>query len=306
MRHFKTPAGKVHELQFSPNGEYLYFLSVEEYKGRGYDTAEHRPSLVQRAFRADVRSGQISGTRALDASDSAIFTSDFCAVYHSVSVVKAGGDFDLRRTDLLTGCSQAIRDFNNRGLCCQALTSNGHILAAGGWDDPVHRLDVWHNVMLDPLPFGTNCLAYSPDDRTLATGHQSNGVCIWRGKVLEEQWSEPARELAWSRSGWLAWGITWGMKGQVTVVRPSSGRPPQTWASAGEALTSLALSADGTRLLTGTYCGLCAFHDTIAGQQRAAFNWDIGPIHSVAFSPDGLTCAAGGEDGRIVIWDVDI
>ncbi|WP_390888648.1 hypothetical protein [Frigoriglobus tundricola] len=43
----------------------------------------------------------------------------------------------------------------------------------------------------------------------------------------------------------------------------------------------------------------------MAGEQRAAFDWGIGSIHSVAFSPDGLTCAAGGENGRVVIWDVD-
>jgi hypothetical protein len=45
--------------------------------------------------------------------------------------------------------------------------------------------------------------------------------------------------------------------------------------------------------------------DVFTGQQRQAFDWNIGHAGAVAFSYDGLTIAAGGEQGRVLIWDVD-
>ena len=35
------------------------------------------------------------------------------------------------------------------------------------------------------------------------------------------------------------------------------------------------------------------------------WNWKLGPLRSVAYSPDGTVGAASSEDRRIVVWDVD-
>jgi hypothetical protein len=42
-----------------------------------------------------------------------------------------------------------------------------------------------------------------------------------------------------------------------------------------------------------------------AGVQRAAYTWQIGRLLSLAVAPDGMTATAGGDAGRIVVWDLE-
>jgi WD40 repeat protein len=50
---------------------------------------------------------------------------------------------------------------------------------------------------------------------------------------------------------------------------------------------------------------LVKFLDTTTWKPVAKFQWKLGEITSVAFSPDGTLAAAGSSDGKIVVWDVD-
>jgi WD40 repeat protein len=40
-------------------------------------------------------------------------------------------------------------------------------------------------------------------------------------------------------------------------------------------------------------------------KQVHKWTWKLGALQSVAYSPDGTLGAAGSEDGRVVVWDVD-
>jgi WD40 repeat protein len=47
-------------------------------------------------------------------------------------------------------------------------------------------------------------------------------------------------------------------------------------------------------------------YDTATWKVTQAYNWGVGRLWSVAFSPDGMLAAAGGDKGTIVVWDVDL
>jgi WD40 repeat protein len=50
---------------------------------------------------------------------------------------------------------------------------------------------------------------------------------------------------------------------------------------------------------------LVKLYDLATLTLKHKLNWKLGPLLSVAFSPDGTLAAAGSADGRIVVWDVD-
>ena len=119
---------------------------------------------------------------------------------------------------------------------------------------------------LPELPGTWITAAWSPDGRLLAVGTPS-GLALY---------DVPARRLVQH---------AWGHGGSVSAV---------------------AFDPTGTKLFTGGEDEGVRQWSVGDGLTRGpAYDWDIGAVWSVAVSPDGLLCAAGGKWGDVAVWDLD-
>jgi WD40 repeat protein len=70
--------------------------------------------------------------------------------------------------------------------------------------------------------------------------------------------------------------------------------------------TGLAFHPSGRYLAATSNDATVKLYDTATWKMVQAFHWEVGRLRSIAFSPDGMVAAAGGDKGKIVLWDVDL
>lgn len=207
----------------------------------------------------------------------------------------------------------------------------------GGWQ--IHRWLIEESrelPVLSPIAQTVTALAVTPDGQRLATGSDDRQIRFWDLKTGEQGgfaawvsawlkrlgWSETQdqlgeyrnrtgiRDLAFSPDGhWLAAATGWraslwsataagGTQGQIVLDAPKDLRGHQRLVDA------LSFSPDSQMLATAGRDGAVKLWHIPTGRQTASFEWGIGKLYSVAFSPDGLQAAVGG-DGKVVVWDVE-
>lgn len=89
---------------------------------------------------------------------------------------------------------------------------------------------------------------------------------------------------------WRAWRVETGEE-------VASGQPTR------KHILDLTLTADGNRFVTVGNDSLVRVWNVANWSEAGGFEWDIGPLTSVASSPDGCLLAAGSKRGRVVVWD---
>jgi WD40 repeat protein len=109
------------------------------------------------------------------------------------------------------------------------------------------------------------CVAFSPDDKILATGSVDGTVKLWDAKRGEE--------LATLK----------GHKSWVNCV---------------------AFTPDGQTLATGSSDGTVRLWNVVKREDRAVLKVDKGEVRSVAFGGNGKLLAAGTRYGVVHVWDV--
>jgi len=101
------------------------------------------------------------------------------------------------------------------------------------------------------------------------------------------------RLIVWNNEQFSVWDVATSERvGQVPRPRHAN-------------FNGLAVHSSGKFFVTAAGDGRARYWDPVTLKQLRALHWEIGKLHSVAFSPDGMLAAAGGAKGQIVVWDVD-
>jgi WD40 repeat protein len=70
--------------------------------------------------------------------------------------------------------------------------------------------------------------------------------------------------------------------------------------------TAMAYHPGGRRLYATSNDATVHIFDTATWERTERFKWQLGSLKAVAVSPDGTLAAAGGNQGDVVVWDVDV
>jgi RNA polymerase sigma factor (sigma-70 family) len=179
-----------------------------------------------------------------------------------------------------------------------------------------------HTVPLPPANW--NCLALSPDGKTLAAGitpeaGQSPQLRLWEVK----QGGEPPQLRDLGRidgtSVWPFSSITFSADGKTVAARAWQQAPTHPLVLADVATATqlarldvpaaegreaaLALAPDGRTLALGLEDRTLRLWDR-TGKEVRRFEGHTDHIAAVAFSPDGNTLVSGGRDLTVRLWDV--
>jgi WD40 repeat protein len=152
---------------------------------------------------------------------------------------------------------------------------------------------------------------YLPDGKTLVTSTAGERICLWdaaTGKRKRVFVGAPGRNAfvaGVSADGKVLATVNSQMLGSdgVRLWDVAIGRELHPVEGHQGAVSCLAMSPDGKRLISGGADRALCVWDVSAAKQTFCYDEHSSPITSVVFSPDGRTAASGDAEGVVHVWD---
>ena len=199
-----------------------------------------------------------------------------------------------------------------------AFSHDGKTFATGGADlqpDKTVRYDVhlWNvssKKQIEPLFIGHTGLvlsvAFSPDDKTLATGGFDNTIRLWNVSSHQQigilmGHTSAVNSVVFSPNGKI---LATGSADKTARLWDIASRK-QTILSHKDSIWSVAFSPpDGKILATGSDDGTVHLWNVSTYKEIKTLIEPLNHVFSIAFSPDGKTLATGGFDSTIRLWNI--
>ncbi|NMB21417.1 MAG: WD40 repeat domain-containing protein, partial [Firmicutes bacterium] len=150
-------------------------------------------------------------------------------------------------------------------------------------------------------------IAFSADDRYIASGSNDRTIRIWRrsdGQLVRTMYGHTSaiKVVAFSPQGhYLASGAR---DGKIKIWNWQTGQEVRTLEGHANMLTDLIWSPDGTKLASSGWDREVRVWDVTTGRELKSFthaNW----VRGVTWSPDSRFLYSGGDDLGLKVWQVD-
>ena len=224
-------------------------------------------------------------------------------------VLTASVDQTARLWDLATG--REVQKFvgHTNMVITAAFYGDGTQILTGSEDKTLRLWDVETGSELNQWFLEEPVSAFSSDG-SYAVGYSEadNANHLWDLKTLTKihSFSYPGQPIRWSTHFSPEGRYLLAVYGNEIVVSDvASGQELQVFRGHTDTSWDLALSPDGTRVLSASYDGSARLWDIQTGQEIRQFRGHIGAVNSVAFSSDGQKVLTGGADGVVLLWDIE-
>jgi len=244
-----------------------------------------------------------------------------CLAYSPDGRLLAGGSErgEVVIWDVATQRRWAILRGHRELVHCLTFAPDGRSIASGGLDNTLQCWDLSPRLGAapqEPRKGATGALQSSHQSRALSQspGRPCPALDLTRPAETPSTSTPilaPSRSMsdlgaeikvvAYSPDGKrLLWG---GDKDALVVCEPADG-PPRVIPGGGRQAWALAFSPDGLTYAGADPSGLVWLEDADSKKTLAEFKWFNAAAAALAFSPDGKVLAAGGEEGRIKVWNL--
>jgi WD40 repeat protein len=305
MQEWGVSAGRVAAVEYSPDGQTLYAGGSRGLCVAGWDVHSREPGVQHR-------------------HDKEIL----CLTVSADGTVVASAD----KGGALRLWNAGTRELRNLllaeppGVVAVALTPDLSGLAAAGvraywWSDPLKpRARRARRFDEDLIPWRGHAVAVttSPDGRWLAAaaGGRHPYYVMRRLHGRKAGWTRETGSVQASGFRFTADGRWMAvLLGRVVELHEMQEAP---WHPAGFTpvmrtilqghegpVRGFAFHPNGTRLVTVSTDGTARLWSVPGGKQVRSWDWAPDKLSAVAFAPDGLTCAAGGANGRATVWGLE-
>jgi eukaryotic-like serine/threonine-protein kinase len=199
-----------------------------------------------------------------------------------------------------------------------AFSADGKRIASGSQDKTVRVWDAHTGQQALELKGHTDdvrSVVFSADGKRIASGSTDGTVKVWdahtgkpertlqghTGWVTSVAFSPDGKRIASGRGGVdVNTRMSWG---ELEVWDAHTGKLERTLKGHTLPVLSVAFSADGKRIASGSQDETVKVWDTQTGQPTLTLQGHTSEVKSVAFSADGTRIASGSEDKTVKVWD---